>query len=255
MAKQYEVHPAAKAFPMMPESALLGLQADIEAHGQLEPITLWDGMLIDGRNRLLACERLNIEPRVAELDLDTDPVEWVISYNLHRRQLHPSQRAMIAAKMATLTRGKKTNEQNCSIERSAAAELLSVSERSLISAKHVLEHGSTPLIEAVEQREVTVSMAEKLCKACDDKREQTKLLKEGKKAIKEFLNPTPHEASGAGDSDVDDKYEYQIVMMFKHADYRLNTMKKLIAELTEAESSVLSDWLRKDDLLRQGVAS
>lgn len=256
MVKQFngiEIHPAAMLFPMMSASDYERFRDDIKQNGQNEPVVFYDGMLIDGRNRYKACLELGIEVDETELDKDLvpDPVEWVLSTNLHRRHLHPSQRAMIAAKMATLKRGRPSsngNGQNCPLTgNDDAAKLLSVSPRSVKAAKHVCEHGSKDLIEAVEACEITVSMAEKLCKSCDDKREQTRLVKDGKKAIKEYLNPTPHDTipplEEQTDGEIADKYEYQVVKMFRHADYRLNTLMMLAKELTEHEREVLKDWL------------
>jgi len=93
---------------------------------------------------------------------------------------------MIAAKMATLKHGQKKDDSDRSNELSQddAARLLNVSVPTVKRAKHVIEHGSKELVAAVEQLEVTVSLAEKLCKACEDKREQSKLVKQGKAAIK-----------------------------------------------------------------------
>src|SRR6056297_119296 len=120
-------------------------------------------------------------------------VAYVLSQNLHRRHLKQSQRALIAAKMATLKHGqRKAGDTSNDVSQGDAAELLSVSVPQVQRAKHVIEHGSKELIAAVESESITVSMAEKLCKACDDKREQSRLVKEGKSAIKEYLNPTPH---------------------------------------------------------------
>ena len=113
---------------------------------------------------------------------------WPLSRNLHRRQLKQSQRAMVAAKMATFKRGDNQHVQNCtSLE--DAAQSLSVSRRSVAQAKHVLAHGSDELIEAVEQCQVSVSLAGKLCKEVPDKAMQTELVQQGKQAIRDHITP------------------------------------------------------------------
>lgn len=246
LKRQFEVHPIANVFPMMAEEDYARLRDDIRDNGQHESIVFWKELLIDGRNRLRACEEIGIEPETCELPEEEDPVAYVLSANLHRRQLHPSQRAMIAAKMATLAKHKKKTDGSNDLSQDDVALLLSVSTPQVKRAKHVLEHGSQPLIDAVEQRQVTVSMAEKLCKACPDKREQNKLLKDGKQAIKEFLNPTPNDSGPPmddHDAEFGDQYEYNIVKLFDHADYRLNTLKMLVKRLDDTELVVLKDWL------------
>jgi hypothetical protein len=69
---------------------------------QQEPVTFWNGKLLDGRNRAAACEQLGIELDACELDPETDPVKWVISHNLHRRHLSPSQRSQVAVRLKKL---------------------------------------------------------------------------------------------------------------------------------------------------------
>ena len=71
---------------------------------------------------------------------------------------------MVAAKMATLKRGDNQHLPNGGASTADAAAALSISTRATERAKHVLAHGSDELIEAVEQCQVSVSLAGKLCK-------------------------------------------------------------------------------------------
>ena len=54
-------HPAAELFPLMTEEELIELANDIRENGLQEPIVLLDGLIIDGRNRWLACEQIGID--------------------------------------------------------------------------------------------------------------------------------------------------------------------------------------------------
>lgn len=93
----YEVHEAAALFPMIGADELAELAADIREQGLLNPIVLFDGKVLDGRNRLAACERAGVEPSFTEWrDPGCGPTQWVISQNLQRRHLSASQRAVVA---------------------------------------------------------------------------------------------------------------------------------------------------------------
>src|SRR5687767_1375419 len=93
----YEAHPAAKMFPMLPESELNQLAEDIKQHGQLQPIILHEEAILDGRNRLEACLRAGVEPQFKHYNGEHgSPVLYVMALNLHRRQLTPSQKAAVA---------------------------------------------------------------------------------------------------------------------------------------------------------------
>ena len=166
-----KTHPYASLFPMMSEAEFCALKADIKAHGLIEyPTVGHDGtLLLDGRNRAKACDELGIDFPTQQIGPDDDELQVVISANLHRRHLASSQRAMVAARLATLSNGQhgKALSNDGASSRDDAAQLLNVSTKSLDRAKHVIEHGSKELIAAVEGRELSVSLAEKLCKQCE----------------------------------------------------------------------------------------
>lgn len=89
------LHPACKLFPPIAESELQDLADDIAANGLRNPIVLYQGKLLDGRNRWEACKIAKVEPRFIEFE-GNDPIAWVLSQNLARRHLTASQRAVVA---------------------------------------------------------------------------------------------------------------------------------------------------------------
>lgn len=88
-------HPAASLFPLLSGAELGALAADIREHGLIDPIVLICGAILDGRNRLAACELAGVEPRFREWDGTGSPTSWVISVNLQRRHLTVTQRGVV----------------------------------------------------------------------------------------------------------------------------------------------------------------
>ena len=76
------------------------LVEDIRSKGLIEPITLHEDKILDGRNRLFACAEIGLEPVFEEWRSEKiTPFEWVLSRNIKRRQLTASQRAGLAARL------------------------------------------------------------------------------------------------------------------------------------------------------------
>jgi ParB-like chromosome segregation protein Spo0J len=91
----YADHPFASIFPMMAPDEYGALREDIRAHGLREPIWLFEGQILDGRNRYRACQDVGVTPR-ADTYIGDDPIAFVISLNLQRRHLTPGQKADVA---------------------------------------------------------------------------------------------------------------------------------------------------------------
>lgn len=245
---EMDVHPAADAFPMMNREQYEALRDDIKEHGQQEDVVTWNNLIIDGRNRLKACKELGIEPEVAELDPDMtpDPTPYVISANIHRRHLTTAQRATVAAKLATLKNGqRKDGARSNDLAVSDAADLLSVSEPSVKRAKHVIANGSKELVQAVERGDVNLNQATKLVKAVEDKREQTKVVREGKEAIKAVSQP-PKPKPAKPKAEPPTKETSALVEAFKNEPNRLVTLRQILDTLEPHERHVVADWLNNN---------
>src|SRR5215471_15852471 len=151
-----EFHPLADIFPLVEGAELDELVADIREHGLREPIVVYEDKVLDGRNRYRACEAAGVEPTFTVYQGD-DPVAYVVSLNLRRRHLSESQRAMVAAKLATLKLGDNQHSEGPSIEE--ASRLLNVGHASVERAKTVQRAGASELVQAVERGAISVSAA------------------------------------------------------------------------------------------------
>lgn len=97
----YEVHPFADAFPLIDGEEFDELVRDIKRNGLREPIILNHDktILVDGRNRWRACEAASADPvfeTLPERYTETMILDLILSKNMARRQLNPSQKAAMA---------------------------------------------------------------------------------------------------------------------------------------------------------------
>lgn len=111
----YVVHPAAAMFPVIDPDNLRALAEDIKKHGLQEPVWTYQGQLLDGRNRVLACAMVGIKPATREWKATgkETPTTFVMSRNLHRRHLSASQRAALAVELEAIVSEemRRTREQ------------------------------------------------------------------------------------------------------------------------------------------------
>jgi ParB-like chromosome segregation protein Spo0J len=159
-----KIHPAAALFPLLEGEAFDKFVEDMRVNGQTEPI-VYEGekVILDGRNRLRACEKLGIAPRMEPLPEGQDPLAFIISKNLHRRHLSESQRAMIGAQLADMRQGERTDLEPSAnrqkVSQADAAKLVNASPRSLARAVKVQKKGAPVLKEAVQHGDLSISAA------------------------------------------------------------------------------------------------
>jgi hypothetical protein len=179
----------------MGEDEIKALADDIKANGLRESITLFEGAILDGRNRYLACKQAGVEGRFEEFDGQSSPVAFVASRNLHRRHLTESQRAMVGARIKPLFEEEKRKRQkemagtrpnqNQDLEanlpqgrerapqsRDEAAKVVNVGPRTVDSAARVLNKGVKGLAEKVDCGEVSVTAAAAVATLPAEKQEE-----------------------------------------------------------------------------------
>jgi ParB-like chromosome segregation protein Spo0J len=180
--KDYDVHPAANLFPMMDADALKELAADIKEHGLVQPITVHQRQVLDGRNRLVACQMAGVAPKFADWTGTGSPTAWVISVNLHRRNLTQSQKAAIAFEVLSLYEAEakerqaiqaKINQPQAKVQnveiipplekakaRDKAAESVGVNPRYISDVKAIAQE-RPEMVEKIKAGEITIPAAKK----------------------------------------------------------------------------------------------
>lgn len=96
-AMVYEHHPIASIFPMLQGEEFRQLIEDVRANGLLEPVMLYEGKILDGRNRYAACKQAGVVPKFVQFE-GSDPIAYVWSLNFNRRHLKSDQAAAAVVK-------------------------------------------------------------------------------------------------------------------------------------------------------------
>lgn len=185
-------HPYADIFPLIEGEAFAELVADVKANDLRERIVVWDGKILDGRNRYRAAlaaglldesdgaDRAKYFVRFVP-DVDGDPLKFVWSKNFHRRHLQKSQIAFIIAEFETIRHGgarKRPESQDANLQlesptpvpagvaetRAEMAEEGGVSQRLVASAAVVRDRGIDELKTAVRQGDIVASKAEQIAR-------------------------------------------------------------------------------------------
>jgi ParB-like chromosome segregation protein Spo0J len=183
MSKQYEVHPIAASLPEMSAVEYASFKDDIAANGPVVPIKLFEGKILDGRHRERACWDTGRQDDRTFEDFPgswDEAVSYVASVNIQRRNLNESQKAMVAAELANLRRGRpgKNPSAEGNISQSMAAKAVGVSLPSVERAAKVLKHGIPEVQEMVRSGELSVSAGANI--ASQEKKAQRKIVTQGR---------------------------------------------------------------------------
>lgn len=183
-------HPLSAAWPAMLADEYQSLKDSIETIGVQNPITLFEGQVIDGWHRLKAAIEVGM-PCPSKMLGDVDPVHFVSAQNHARRNVSASQRALAISAIyawrphgdqrSAVTADRKTTKQLAIVAKTGTRTM---EQAKVVNAMAVIE-----VVEAVKSGAVTVETASAVAKL--PKKEQKKIAAEGPEAMRKAAKPAP----------------------------------------------------------------
>jgi ParB-like chromosome segregation protein Spo0J len=222
--KRPSPHPICLLIPSADEDELQDLTDDIRAHGLIDPIVLFEGMILDGRNRAAACERAGVAPRYVRFGGGReDALILVVSHNLKRRHLSKQAiaDALVAAEDFNLHYAlaepaadeggakagagapgaksviKITEPRTASSRKLAAAIGGLVSHVMIAATRKVKEKGEPELQEAVKRGRIGVQDAAKAADLPPERQKAIAASPKPRRAAAEAAEAAKNAASGA----------------------------------------------------------
>lgn len=155
---EHETHPAADVYDMLTGSDLAGLIDDIKTHGLRFPIVLFEGRILDGRNRYAACIKAGVPPRFEQWTGDMEgAIQYAISVNHTRRHMNEWDRLLAAQRLTKLWAEMARKERR--LARASQPRLPNVADATEAQFAAVNEHGTPELVAAVARGDIHMALA------------------------------------------------------------------------------------------------
>jgi len=161
-------HPLSAAFPAMPADDFAALKDSIGNIGVQNPITLFEGMVLDGWHRYTAANECDVDCPTVELG-STDPRDFVLAQNKARRHISQAQLAMAttavyawfpadgAAQKGGVTLNVTPPKSNAQL-----ASIAGVHPNTITQAKAVQTKAAPEVVAAVKSGEIGLPKAAKI---------------------------------------------------------------------------------------------
>jgi DNA modification methylase len=163
-------HPLSQLLPMMSDAEYFSLRDSIDQHGQTDPVEIFEGKILDGRNRARAVEQLrtlgrNITLKTREFKGDYAAAVQLVYSRANHRNLSDSQKACAAAnflphfeKLASSRHGGHNKNAPGGRATENAGNLFGVNRQYVYEARKLLE-SDAKLFQSVFDGSTTLSVA------------------------------------------------------------------------------------------------
>lgn len=156
MTTKFKRHPLSAAMGDIEPDAFIDMQQSIGARGVLEPIVLFEGMVLDGWNRYTTADGLQVEcPHTTFHGAYDDAALFVWDKHFARRNWDKGTKALARANWLRLQSGEAPTIKD-------DAELLDVSERTVEMARTVAKRAVPQVNKAVMDGAMSLAKAEKV---------------------------------------------------------------------------------------------
>jgi N6-adenosine-specific RNA methylase IME4 len=150
----YEAHELANIFPLIEGDEFDKLVDDIKTNGLLNPIVLYEGKILDGRNRFNACLEAGIQPLFVEYDGD-EPDAYVIALNVRRRHLKQQQIDQYLVEFQDWRRGRPNSDHGLNFNQQQFAKKNNTTTKSLHRATTIKNKGDDAVIAGVKDGSIS----------------------------------------------------------------------------------------------------
>lgn len=166
-------HPLAEAFPMLTGRDMADLSRRIGRQGLRNPIVLFEGKVLDGRNRLAACEAASVRPRFTEFKGNEEEArEFVWDQNGERRHLTPAAKVqahdvLFPPKIGRPEKNTKSGSYSSQSDASRRTGVGTGTVENVRKVRRAVADGEAPreLLDAVVAGDVTPSDAKRILDA------------------------------------------------------------------------------------------
>jgi hypothetical protein len=161
--QDFKFHAIATAFPLIEGEAFGQLCRSVAENGLIHPITVWQGKIIDGRNRYRACKAVGRPLLRREIvtfsGSESEAKRLAKCENLDRRHLSAGQRAMSAEALAD---ARSSFDRTGMTSLPDAAKMMGVGELSVKQARRIRKKAAPHIPAMVEANQLMLAPALKI---------------------------------------------------------------------------------------------
>lgn len=211
MSQELQFHPIANDWPLIEGFEFADLCDSIQVNGLRVPIVIYDGMILDGRNRYRACIETGAATNFEDFHGTEEEAEALVDdLNRHRRHLTTGLLASVAARKATRKQGGDQKSEDIKLQicssiptRAETAKQMGVSERTVNHAAAVIKADVPEITKAMEAGTLAVSLAAAVVALPQEQQEEVQALASEPEKMREVARDLVHNhrAQGTGENE------------------------------------------------------